>query len=129
MVNADTGVHPDLLNSRFGYVSISRASHEATLFTDDITKLNPQLSADVSKTSAIEISQSPSVVQGIEWDFENADYWQRQLRVSFSSISKTMEDFMVNSTNRARNYDNIRAGIVDLLKTARSLRPEMSIRS
>jgi hypothetical protein len=29
LVNADTGVHPDLLNSRFGYVSISRASHEA----------------------------------------------------------------------------------------------------
>ena len=55
LVNADTGVHPDLLNSRFGYVSISRASHEATLFTDDMTKLNPQLSADVSKTSAIEI--------------------------------------------------------------------------
>ena len=65
LVNADTGVHPDLLNSRFGYVSISRASHEATLFTDDMTKLNPQLSADVSKTSAIEISQTPSVVQGI----------------------------------------------------------------
>ena len=47
LVNADTGVHPDLLNSRFGYVSISRASHEATLFTDDMTRLNPQLSADI----------------------------------------------------------------------------------
>ena len=56
LVNADTGVHPDLLNSRFGYVSISRASHEATLFTDDMTKLSPQLSADVSKTSALEIT-------------------------------------------------------------------------
>jgi conjugative relaxase-like TrwC/TraI family protein len=65
LVNADTGVHPDLLNSRFGYVSISRASHEATLFTDDINKLSPQLSADVSKTSALEISQSPSIAQGI----------------------------------------------------------------
>jgi conjugative relaxase-like TrwC/TraI family protein len=65
LVNADTAVHPDLLNSRFGYVSISRASHEATLFTNDITKLTPQLSADVSKTSAIEIVQSPPAVQGI----------------------------------------------------------------
>jgi ATP-dependent exoDNAse (exonuclease V) alpha subunit len=65
LVNADTGVHPDLLNSRFGYVSISRASHEATLFTDDMTKLSPQLSADVSKTSALEINQSTSVSQGI----------------------------------------------------------------
>ncbi|WP_035355126.1 MobF family relaxase [Edaphobacter aggregans] len=65
LVNADTGVHPDLLNSRFGYVSISRASHEATLFTDDMTKLNPQLSADVSKTSALEVSQTTSISQGI----------------------------------------------------------------
>jgi conjugative relaxase-like TrwC/TraI family protein len=65
LVNADSGVHPDLLNSRFGYVSISRASHEATLFTDDLSKLSPQLSADVSKTSALEISQTQSIAQGI----------------------------------------------------------------
>jgi conjugative relaxase-like TrwC/TraI family protein len=65
LVNADTGVHPDLLNSRFGYVSISRASHEATLFTDDMSKLSPQLSTDVSKTSALEIGPTQSVAQGI----------------------------------------------------------------
>ena len=64
LVNADTGVHPDLLNSRFGYVSISRASHEATLYTDDMIKLNPQLSADVSKTSALEVDRTPSISQG-----------------------------------------------------------------
>jgi ATP-dependent exoDNAse (exonuclease V) alpha subunit len=61
LVHADTSVHPDLVNSRFGYVSISRASHEATLFTDDIAKLAPQLGADVSKTSALEINQSSSL--------------------------------------------------------------------
>ncbi len=65
LVNADTSVHPDLLNSRFGYVSISRASQEATLFTDNLAKLNPQLSADISKTSALEISQSASMAQEI----------------------------------------------------------------
>ena len=65
LIHADTGVHPDLLNSRFGYVSISRASHEATLFTDDIAKLGPQLGADVSKTSALEINQGSSVAQGL----------------------------------------------------------------
>jgi ATP-dependent exoDNAse (exonuclease V) alpha subunit len=65
LINADTGVHPDLLNSRFGYVSISRASHEATLFTDDMTKLSPQLSADVSKTSALEINQPSSASREI----------------------------------------------------------------
>jgi conjugative relaxase-like TrwC/TraI family protein len=64
LVYADTNVHPDLLNSRFAYVSISRARHEATLFTDDIAKLGPQLGTDVSKTSALEI-QGSSVAQGI----------------------------------------------------------------
>ena len=65
LVHADTSVHPDLLNSRFGYVSISRASHEATLFTDDMAKLGPQLGAEVSKTSALEINQASSIAQGI----------------------------------------------------------------
>jgi len=65
LVHADTSVHPDLLNSRFGYVSISRASHEATLFTDDMAKLAPQLEADVSKTSALEINQTSSDGLGV----------------------------------------------------------------
>jgi len=37
----------------------------ATLFTDDVAKLAPQLAADVSKTSALEINQSASVGLGI----------------------------------------------------------------
>jgi ATP-dependent exoDNAse (exonuclease V) alpha subunit len=65
LVHADTSVHPDLLNSRFAYVSISRASHEATLFTDDMAKLGPQFGAEVSKTSALEINQASSIAQGI----------------------------------------------------------------
>jgi hypothetical protein len=64
LVNGDTSVHPDLLNSRFAYVSISRASLEATLFTDDLAKLGPRLAADVSKTSALEINQPSSIAQG-----------------------------------------------------------------
>jgi len=65
LVHADTSVHPDLLNSRFAYVSVSRASHDAVVFTDDVAKLVPQLGADVSKTSALEINQSSSIAQGI----------------------------------------------------------------
>jgi conjugative relaxase-like TrwC/TraI family protein len=65
LVHADSSVHPDLLNCRFAYVSISRASHQATLFTDDMAKLGPQLGADVSKTSALEITQASSVAPGI----------------------------------------------------------------
>ena len=65
LVNADTGVHPDLINSRFGYVSVSRASHEATVFTDNFAKLAPQLSADISKTSALKIAPNAPAAQGI----------------------------------------------------------------
>jgi conjugative relaxase-like TrwC/TraI family protein len=65
LVHANTSVHPDLLNSRFAYVSISRASHDATLFTDDIARLGHQLGAEVSKTSALEIAPAPSAGRGI----------------------------------------------------------------
>lgn len=60
LINADTAVHPDLLNSRFGYVAVSRASHEATIFTDDATRLHQRLGTEVSKTAALEVVQNVS---------------------------------------------------------------------
>jgi conjugative relaxase-like TrwC/TraI family protein len=65
LIHADTGVHPDLLNSRFGYVSVSRASHEATVFTDDGAKLSRQLATEVSKSSALELTQTPPIGQDL----------------------------------------------------------------
>jgi len=41
LVQAETGVHPELLNSRFAYVSLSGDSQDATLFTDNMEKLGP----------------------------------------------------------------------------------------
>jgi ATP-dependent exoDNAse (exonuclease V) alpha subunit len=69
LIHADTSVHPDLLDKRFGYVSVSRASHEATLFTNDYSKLSAQLSTEVSKTSALEISSAQSLNRGIELSY------------------------------------------------------------
>lgn len=65
LVHADTSVHPDLLCSRFGYVAVSRASHEATIFTDDAAKLAQQLGTEVTKTAALEIGQSVPSQQGL----------------------------------------------------------------
>ncbi|MGB6719864.1 MAG: MobF family relaxase, partial [Terracidiphilus sp.] len=65
LIHADTGVHPDLLNLRFGYVSVSRASHEAAIFTDDVAKLGQELGSEVNKTSALEIGQTSSFAQAI----------------------------------------------------------------
>jgi hypothetical protein len=47
-----TEVHPELINSRFAYVSVSRASHDAQIFTNNATTLAESLSHDVTKASA-----------------------------------------------------------------------------
>jgi conjugative relaxase-like TrwC/TraI family protein len=65
LVNADTGAHPDLLNSRFGYVSVSRASDDVTVFTDDYARLGHMLGAQVSKTSAVELVHPTPTTQAI----------------------------------------------------------------
>jgi ATP-dependent exoDNAse (exonuclease V) alpha subunit len=52
LVNMDTEAHPELINSRFAYVSVSRASHTTEIFTDNAATLGERLSHDVTKTSA-----------------------------------------------------------------------------
>jgi hypothetical protein len=69
LVNADTGVHPDLLNTRFAYVSTSRASHELAVFTNDAQKLGRYLGTEVTKTTALETSTETGLAQGISIGF------------------------------------------------------------
>lgn len=59
LVNMDTEVHPQLINNRFAYVSISRASHDAQIFTNDTASLADRLSSDVNKSSALNIGEKP----------------------------------------------------------------------
>jgi len=67
LVNMDTEVHPELINSRFAYVSVSRASHEAQIYTNDAASLTGKLSQDVSKSAAVSFgnAQSNLVQQGL----------------------------------------------------------------
>jgi AAA domain/CagE, TrbE, VirB family, component of type IV transporter system len=55
LVNMDTQVHPELINSRFAYVSVSRASFDAQIYTNNAATLADSLSRDVGKASAIEV--------------------------------------------------------------------------
>jgi len=68
LVNMDTEVHPELINSRFAYVSVSRASLDAQIFTNDAATLAEHLSLDISKASAIDVGngQSPIANMGFE---------------------------------------------------------------
>ena len=59
LVNMDTTVHPELINTRFAYVSVSRASQDARIYTNDAGNLGERLSTDVTKTSAIELQKAP----------------------------------------------------------------------
>ena len=58
LINIDTSAPPQLLNSRFAYVAVSRASVNAEIYTDDSASLGTKLSHDVAKTSAVEFSHS-----------------------------------------------------------------------
>ena len=58
LVNMDTQVHPELINSRFAYVSVSRASVDAQVFTNNAKTLGQSLSRDVSKASAVEVGNA-----------------------------------------------------------------------
>jgi len=55
LVNMDTKVHPELINTRFAYVSVSRASEDVRIYTNDVAVLSERLSADVTKTSAVNL--------------------------------------------------------------------------
>lgn len=55
LVNVDTRqAHEKLLNSRFAYVSISRARYEARIYTDNAQAIGVELSREISKRAAIE---------------------------------------------------------------------------
>jgi ATP-dependent exoDNAse (exonuclease V) alpha subunit len=68
LVNMDTQVHPELINGRFAYVSVSRASHDAQVFTNDAANLAESLSKDVSKTSALDFGKTLSPVPTLAAD-------------------------------------------------------------
>jgi ATP-dependent exoDNAse (exonuclease V) alpha subunit len=58
LVNMDTTAHPELINTRFAYVSVSRASQDTRIYTNHVSTLAERLSTDISKASAVEVSRS-----------------------------------------------------------------------
>jgi conjugative relaxase-like TrwC/TraI family protein len=68
LVNMDTEAHPELINGRFAYVSVSRASQDAQIFTNNAATLAESLSRDVSKTSAIDFGRAQAPVPRLATD-------------------------------------------------------------
>lgn len=57
LVNIDTDGPRSLINQRLAYVSISRASDDARIYTNDSASLGERLATDISKTVAVEFRQ------------------------------------------------------------------------
>ena len=108
LVHADTSVHPDLLNSRFGYVSISRASHERHTLHRRHGKTCPPVGSRCLEDFRLGTQPIPI----------------RSARTRDSDLTRaTIYDggvAMTKMTTIPDNYNNIRAEIVELLKAARS---------
>lgn len=59
LIHVDTEKSELLVNNRFAYVSVSRAQHDAQIYTNDGSKLSRSLSRESSQRTAIEVEQQP----------------------------------------------------------------------
>ena len=61
LVHVDTDKSELLVNNRFAYVSVSRAQHDAHIYTNDGSKLSRSLSRESSQRTATEVQQELAV--------------------------------------------------------------------
>ena len=61
LIHVDTEKSELLVNNRFAYVSVSRAQHDAQIYTNDGSKLSHSLSRESSQRTAAEVEQRPTV--------------------------------------------------------------------
>jgi hypothetical protein len=57
LVHIDTDSAQSLINNRLAYVSISRASDDARVYTNNSKALGERLASDINKTSAVDVFQ------------------------------------------------------------------------
>jgi hypothetical protein len=60
LIHVDTEKSELLVNNRFAYVSVSRAQHDAQIYTNDGSKLSQSLSRESSQRMAVEVEQQPA---------------------------------------------------------------------
>lgn len=60
LVQIDTDAPRNLINNRLAYVSISRASLDAHIYTNDAPTLGERLESEVTKTAALDVQRGPA---------------------------------------------------------------------
>jgi len=60
LIHVDTEKSELLINNRFAYVSVSRARHDAHIYTNDGSRLSRSLSRESTQRTATEVEQQPT---------------------------------------------------------------------
>ena len=60
LIHVDTDKSELLVNNRFAYVSVSRAQHDAQIYTNDGSRLSHSLSRESSQRTAAEVERQPA---------------------------------------------------------------------
>jgi ATP-dependent exoDNAse (exonuclease V) alpha subunit len=60
LIHVDTDKSELLVNKRFAYVSVSRAQHDAQIYTNDGSKLSHSLGRESLQRTAVEVEQQPA---------------------------------------------------------------------
>jgi ATP-dependent exoDNAse (exonuclease V) alpha subunit len=63
LVHVDTEKSELLVNDRFAYVSVSRAQHDAHIYTNDGSELSRTLSRESSQRTATDVEQQPTALK------------------------------------------------------------------
>jgi conjugative relaxase-like TrwC/TraI family protein len=87
IANIDTESARSLINTRLAYVSISRAEHDARIYTNDAEALGARLATNISKTSAVDFrrsTQSASQERKAAQVYEYADPEHRHAAVALT---------------------------------------------
>jgi ATP-dependent exoDNAse (exonuclease V) alpha subunit len=66
LIHVDTEKSELLVNNRFAYVSVSRAQHDAHIYTNDGSKLSSSLSRDNCQRTATEVQERQSAAPEVE---------------------------------------------------------------
>jgi conjugative relaxase-like TrwC/TraI family protein len=68
IANIDTESSRSLINDRLAYVAISRAAHDARIYTNDAATLGERLATDLSKGAALDLSDVRQAVDSFRRD-------------------------------------------------------------
>jgi conjugative relaxase-like TrwC/TraI family protein len=109
LVNMDTTTHAELINTRFAYVSVSRASQDARIYTNDATQLGDRLATNISKSSAVAVEPKPNPQQEkvMEHAYTKAEELRHQAPIQLTFPKEAAQfDWKQEQPNGTQSYQH-----------------------